>query len=201
MTDTKNVISVIAIALTVIGYVPYIRDTLKGKTKPHVFSWFLWGGVTALIYALQASAGAGSGSWVTLAVAIIMLSVFFISLRNGNKDIKLIDIGFFILALFALGLWLIVDQPVLSIILLSAIDMLAFAPTIRKSWNAPYSETLSFYVITTFRHGLTFFALAEYNIVTYLFPATWVIANAGFAAILILRRRKIAVVDTTYAKM
>jgi len=39
--DIKVTLSIIGIALTFAGYVPYIRDIFKGKTKPHVFSWFV----------------------------------------------------------------------------------------------------------------------------------------------------------------
>lgn len=187
----KNIIGIVAIALTFIGYAPYFRDLLKGKTKPHIFSWFIWAIVTSIIFALQVSAGAGLGSVVTLAVAVISLLIFILGFKNGNKIIKKIDVVFLVLALLAIPLWLVIKQPVLSIILLSTIDMLGFAPTVRKSWNAPYSETLSLYTITTFRHGLSIVALANYNIVTLLFPSTWVIANALFSIMLIIRRKKI----------
>ena len=189
----KNIIGIVAIALTFIGYAPYFRDLLKGKTKPHIFSWFIWAIVTSIIYALQVSAGAGLGSLVTLAVAVISLLIFILGFKNGNKIIKKIDVVFLVLALLAIPLWLVIKQPVLSIILLSTIDMLGFAPTVRKSWENPYSETLSLYTITTFRHGLSIIALAHYNIVTLLFPATWVIANALFSIMLIVRRRKIKI--------
>lgn len=137
------------------------------------------------------SAGAGPGSWVTLAVIIVLLIVLLLGLKNGNKNIKKIDIVFLVLALVSIPIWLVVKQPVMSIILLSTIEMIGFLPTIRKSWNDPYSETLSLYTITTFRHGLSIFALAEYNIITWLFPATWVFANAVFSIILIVRRKKL----------
>jgi hypothetical protein len=187
----KTVISTFAIILTFVGYVPYFRDLLKGKTRPHVFSWLIWGIVTSIIFALQISAGAGVGAYVTLAVAALSFAIFLLSLRNGNRDIKRLDVVFFVLALLSIPLWLIVKQPVLSIILLSTIDMLGFLPTIRKSWNDPYSETLALYVITTFRHALSILGLFEYNIVTMLFPVTWVFANAGFAVLLIVRRKKL----------
>jgi len=186
----KNIIGVIAIVLTFVGYTPYIRDLLIGRTRPHIFSWLIWAISTGIIYALQTSAGAGIGSLVTLAVAVISFFIFILGFKNGNKDIKSIDIVFFILALLAIPLWLFVKQPVLSIILLSTIDMLGFAPTVRKSWHDPNSETLIFYLITTFRHGLSVLALANYNIITVLFPGTWVIANALFSIMLIIRRKK-----------
>ncbi len=191
MSDIKLIISVVAVILTFVGYFPYIFNIFIGKTKPHIFSWFIWSITTFIIYALQVSGGAGTGAWATLSVAIILLLVFFLGLKNGNKNIKKIDIVFLILALFALAFWLIVEQPVLSIILLALVDMFGFGPTIRKSYSDPYSETLSLYTITTVRHALSFFALAEYNIITWLFPITWVFANALFSIFLIVRRKKI----------
>ncbi len=188
----KDCLAILAIILTFVGYANYFRDLFRGATRPHIFSWLIWSIVTALIFALQWSEGAGLGAWVTFSLALICFAIFLIGIKNGHKTIKTIDVAFLILALLAIPLWLTSNQPVLSIILLSAIDMLGFAPTIRKSWNAPFSETLSLYVVTTFRHGLSLLALEKYNVVTMLFPATWVIANAAFAVMLIQRRRAIS---------
>jgi uncharacterized protein with PQ loop repeat len=37
----KEVIGIIAVIFTFVGYIPYIMDTIKGKTKPHIYSWFI----------------------------------------------------------------------------------------------------------------------------------------------------------------
>lgn len=191
MIDEKSLFGIVAVVLTFIGYFPYIRDIIKKKTKPHIFSWIIWTIVTGIIYALQVSGGAGAGSWVTLCLTLLLLLIIFLSIKNGSKDIKKIDIVFLVLALLTLPIWLVIKQPILSIVLLTAIDMLGFLPTIRKSWNSPYSETLSFYIITTFRHGLSILALEKYTIITWLFPVSWVLANALFSLILIIRRKYI----------
>lgn len=191
MLDFGNILGVLTIVLTFVGYAPYIRDVLKGKTRPHAFSWLIWCITTLIIYALQVQAGAGSGAWATLSVGILIFFVFALSLKNGKADIRKIDVVFLLLAFVALGLWLIIHQPVLSIILLTTIDLLGFAPTLRKAWGDPHSETLSMYAITTVRHGLSIFALRELNIITSLFPVSWVIVNGLFVIILIARRRKI----------
>jgi hypothetical protein len=39
----KTGAGVIAVILTFAGYIPYLRDVFAGKTKPHIYSWFLWG--------------------------------------------------------------------------------------------------------------------------------------------------------------
>lgn len=187
----KDVIGAIAVLLTFVGYVPYIRDTISGKTKPHVYTWFLWAFVTAIAFALQVSESAGPGSLVTLAASIVCFVIFALSYRQGTKDIVKTDTVFFILGIIALILWLFAKQPAMSVIIVSIIDMLAFGPTIRKSWNKPYTETLVSYQINTLRFALALFALQRYTIVTSLYPLTWVVANGFFSLFLIWRRKTI----------
>lgn len=180
-----------AVFLTILGYIPYLRDTFTGKTTPHIYTWFIWGLVTAIAYALQVSDGAGVGSWVTLVVAIISFIIFGVGLINGKRDITRSDTVFFILSFIALYFWLIAKQPILSILLVSTIDMLGFIPTIRKSWHKPRSETLFTYQLNAFRHGLSFFALQNYTIITWLYPITWSLANFLFSLMLIIRRKQL----------
>lgn len=187
----KEILGVIAVLLTFVGYIPYIRDTVKGKTTPYIYTWFIWGLVTAIAFGLQISDKAGPGAFTTLAAAIVCFIIFGFGMRQGKKDITKSDTVFFILSLFALVLWLFAKQPVLSVILVSIIDMLGFIPTIRKSWKKPHEETLISYVTNTFRFCLALFALQRYTLITTLYPATWIVANGLFSVFLILRRGRI----------
>ncbi len=192
MDNLKNVIGAIAVILTFVGYVPYIRDVFKGKTIPHVYSWFLWGFVTFIAFGVQFSSGAGAGAYVTLAAALLCTVVCIIGLtRKGKKDISTTDTMFFILAFIALGFWLIAKQPLISAILATTTDLLGFAPTIRKSWNKPYTETLSFYLLNTVRFILAAFALQMYTIPTALYPIAWIFGNGLFGLLLIVRRKQV----------
>ena len=144
--------------------------------------------MTLIIFALQISDNAGPGAWVTLVTAILSLTIFALGIRQGDKDITKSDTLSFVAAIFALGLWLFAEQPVATTVLLVTVGMLGFIPTIRKSWNKPYTETISTYAINSFRQGLSFFALTNYSILTWLFPVTWSIANGLFVLFLIIRR-------------
>jgi len=191
MHQLKNIIGFTATFLVFIGYIPYIRDIIKGKTKPHIYSWFLWSFVTLIAFALQISGGAGSGSFVTLAAGLMCLVVITLGfIYKSRVEIVKVDTVFLILAFIALGLWLIAKQPILSTILTTIVDFLAFAPTVRKSWNKPYSETLSFYYLNSVRFGLAVVALQKYSIVTAFYPATWLITNSLFALMLKVRRKQ-----------
>lgn len=192
----KEIIGVIAVILTFVGYIPYIRDTIRGKTQPHIYSWLLWGFITAIAFGVQVSGHAGPGSLVTIAAALVCFVIMAFGLRRGQKDITKSDTIFFILGLIATSIWLIAKQPVLSVLLLSAVDMLGFVPTIRKSWHKPHSETLLTYQLNTFRFALALLALDRYTMVTALYPATWVLANGLFSVLLVVRRKALPQVDS-----
>jgi hypothetical protein len=113
-------------------------------------------------------------------------------MRIGDKDITKTDKILLGLALTSIIMWPFANQPVISVIILAATDMLSFIPTIRKSWNKPHTETLSSYWMNTFRFSLGLFALKNYTIVTTLYPLTWLIANGLFSIFLMVRRRQVA---------
>ncbi|MCX6755438.1 MAG: hypothetical protein NT068_02780 [Candidatus Nomurabacteria bacterium] len=187
--NIKLIFSTISIAVAAASYIPYFRDIFKNKTKPHLFSWFIFSITTGIIFALQMQGGAGVGGWITLILAFIFFAIFILSIKYGTKDIKFIDIIFLVLALLAIPIWLIAKQPIISVLLLTTIDMLGFAPTIRKSWNNPYSETLSMYAITIARYVLVFPSLEAYNILTLIFPIVWFFANVLLVIVLVHRRK------------
>lgn len=187
--------SIIAVILTFAGYVPYIRDTFRGKTKPHVYSWFVWGLVAAIAFSLQISDKAGPGAYVTLAAAIMLLFIAFLGLKYGEKNITFTDNVFLGLSVIAVLLWLVAKQPVISVVLVTMIDLLAFAPTIRKSWSKPYEETLMSYMINNIRFTLAILALGRFTIITAFYPVLMLISGAMFCLFLFVRRKQVKVID------
>lgn len=191
MIEIKELIGAAAVILGLIGYVPYILDILRGTTRPHVYTWFVWGVIGFVIFALQYTAGAGPGAWVGLVMSILSFLVCALGLRHGKRDITYGDTAFLIVSLIALGCWLLVDQPVLAMVLLVVTSILSFIPTVRKSWHDPHSETLTTYITIALRHLLSFFAITNYSILTWLFPVTFTITNLAFIALVVARRHRL----------
>jgi hypothetical protein len=185
----KQIISSIAVILTFIGYIPYYRDILKGKTHPHIYSWSLWSLLTILLVALQIKGGAGSAMWVTAAAGLLCIGVVILGLKDGKKDITVSDRVVAFLSLAAIGFWLLANQPTISLILVICADMLAFIPTVRKSWYHPHSETLSMYVTNSFRFFLALLAVETYTILSTGWIVAWIIGNALFSIMLVYRRK------------
>lgn len=187
----KEILSIIAVVLTFIAYIPYYRDIIKGKTHPHIYTWSLWGLLTVLIVALQVIGGAGPSTWITAAAGLLCVGVIALGLKGGKKYITKLDTAIAFLALTAIGFWLVVDQPVISLWLVIVADLLAFIPTARKAWSSPYSETLSLYVTNSIRFILAFFALETITFLSSGWVIAWILANCLFSFILIVRRKTV----------
>lgn len=188
--DYKIFFGITAITISIIGYIPYFKNTLTGKTKPHVFSWLIWGIITAMEFVGQIVGSAGAGAWVTGVTALVCFLIVFLSLRKGNLDITRLDWFSFIAAIIAILLWLITHEPLLSILLGILIDALGFVPTFRKSFVHPFQETL----ITWFLNGLKFFfalfALEKFTLLSSIYPIYLILGNWALVTMILVRRRQ-----------
>lgn len=190
MFETKNLLSAVAVALTFVGYFPYIKSIIQKQTRPHFYSWLVWTLDGLIIFGLQFTNGAGSGSFVVLSATLLSAFVLILTLLDKKrKKPSRSDTVFLVLALVSLVLWIFAKQPLLSAILIMTVDVFGFIPTVRKSWINPYSENISFYMINTIRFAIAFLALNEYSVVNILYPTVWFFNNAGFVGMLMLRRK------------
>lgn len=187
----REVSALIATVLIIIAYLPYLRDIKLGKTRPHPYTWFISGFITFIIFFLQLADKGGVGTIPTFVGAVAGIVVFALSLGSKRPVITKSDTLFFVSALVATGIWLIAKQPLVSVILLSIIDVLAFAPTIRKSWRKPAQETTLTYFANATRFAFSVVALQNYTLVTVLYPASGVIIDGSIGIYLLVRRHKV----------
>lgn len=191
--DMKDALGILAIILAFAAYARYFRDIFAQKTVPHPYSWFAWCFSSCLIFGLQFTHGAGPGAYVTAVMAVICGAIALLAYRNGaRRSITSLDTALLVVSLVAAVLWLLVKQPLPSMILLVTADLVAIIPSVRKAWGAPYEETLSMWLINALRHGIALTALSHYSVITMLDPLAWVLTNAAFATLLVVRRHYIS---------
>lgn len=155
----KIYLASIAAVLAVVGNIPYLIDILRGRVRPHPYTWMIWTIVSGTIFFGQLARGAGVGALPTAASEIFTLIIFLFSLRYGFKEIRSTDTYFLLAALIGLVPWLLTRDPTLSVIIMVSIDLVAFVPTIRKTQRDPTSETPVLYGTNALRHGLALGAL------------------------------------------
>ena len=185
----KEILAAIGIIITLIGYVAYIYSIFKGDTRPHPFSWFVFANLTAIGFFAQLSDGGGLGAYITGTSALISYVVMVIGyFKRHEITITKSDWVAFISCLMAIPLWMITDSAFWSVILITAIDTLAFYPTFRKAWFEPKSELPFHYIIAGSKFVFGLFALEHFSTITVLYPLSLVITNFLFLAMLYYRR-------------
>ena len=186
----KETFSVFATILAVVGYVPYLRDAILKRVKPHPYTWLLWSIVSGITLTGQFVKGGGPGTLPTLFAEILTVTIFIYSLRYGFKEIKKSDTVLLILALLGLIPWFIFKDPTSSVIIAVTIDLIGFIPTYRKTWENPKSETRLLYACNVIRHMFTLIAIRHYNVATVLHSIAMIITNTGMTMIITFKGRK-----------
>ncbi len=106
-------------------------------------------------------------------------------MRYGFRNIVRRDTYFLIIALLGIIPWLLTKDPTISVIVVVAIDLTAFMPTIRKTSRYPHTETPVLYSMNVLRHILTLLSLQTYNIATTLHSIAMIIANTIMTTLII----------------
>ncbi len=186
----KETLAIVAALMAVVGNVPYVKDVLDKKVQPHAYTWFVWSVVSGIIFFGQLAKGAGVGAIPTFASEIFTFIIFLLSLRYGFKKITFTDTFFLFLALVGIGLWVATKDPTISVIIAVAIDLIAFVPTILKTWTYPRTETPVLYGMNVLRHALALFSLQAYNIATTLHSIAMITTNSLMTLIMLFRKGK-----------
>ena len=186
--DIKAVLSIIGVIVGFVGFAPYLRDTFRGTTKPHFFSWFIWGILETIAFIAQVHEGAGVGAWVLGASVCISAIIIWKSFCNKDKSITSLDWFCFSGAFAGIILWLLTKNPTGAVIIVAATDAIAFVPTFRKSYNRVNEETLSEYGACIVKHALGILALESYSLATVFYPVSLVVTNTLFVTMVLVRR-------------
>ncbi len=189
------ILLIISLILQIIAYIPYLRDILKRKTEPHAYTWLIWA-ITQGIAAAGIYYGFGGLAIFQLIFGVItVLIVFAFSFKYGTKNITKSDKIVFILALLSIVVWWKLKQPLISILMVTLIDLFGFYPTLRKTYQEPWSETLSTWIFFTLSNLLAIFCISKYSLLTstYLIAITFL----DFLLVLVIFYRKKIVFKNT----
>jgi hypothetical protein len=185
----KLICSIVAILLTMAAYFPYIYSIINRKIKPHTFSWIIWGSTTIIVFLAQLKDGGGLGAWpIGVSGAITILVAYLSYIHRSDSSIKKIDWIFFLIAMASLPVWYFTSNPFWAVVLLTTIDLLGFGPTIRKSYEYPFEENMTFFLIFVLRNIFATIALEHYSFTTVLFPATTGTACMLLCTMVVYRR-------------
>ena len=183
---------IVAGVLQLVASAPYVRDILRGTTKPQRATWTIW---TTLSFVVLASQWAGGATWslaLTVGQTISCAAIFALAIRRGVGGVSPVEVA--LLAIAALGIvgWQVADDPTVATCSVVVADVIGVALMLPKTYRDPGSETLTTYVIGLFS---TMFALAAVGAGApslLIYPLYILAADGAVVAVIGLRRRALA---------
>lgn len=181
----------LAILIQLISYSIYFVGIYNGKTKPHAFTWLVWGTLNIVGFsAVLASSGYNSVVAILVINALANLTISGIGFWQRNVQYDKYDW----LALFGgfLGifLWWLTDNPLYAVILISISDMVALVPTFRKAYRLPFEENITSFAVGIPYYVLAIIALNTFSLTTLMYPVAIILLDSSLVALIHIRRKK-----------
>jgi hypothetical protein len=160
-------------AIGALGAAVYLRDTLRGTTKPNRVTWLLWAIAPLLAAAVELDDGVGLRALPTFMVGFMPLLVFIGSFHNPASvwRIRRIDYACGAMSVVGTVVWLVTRNGVLAISAAIAADFMAGVPTLIKSWTHPETETVHSYVGAVVSMVVVLLTVQHWSFDVAAFPA------------------------------
>jgi hypothetical protein len=191
LIDIHTFFAIAAIAMSIGRYGTYFYTIHQGKTKPHAFSWLLWGVVTGIGTVAQFSLNAGPSAYALGFVSITCLLIALLAYFIGTKDYTKSDWFALFACVCAIPVWQITQSPMAALAIIIVIDGLSYWPTIRKSFHHPETEPPISYLMAGTRYFLMLFAIPEPTWSNMLYPFFLMMTDWIYALFLIIRRKQL----------
>lgn len=179
-------------AIACVDAVPYIRDVLRGTTRPHRGTWCIWSLLAVMALLSQLASGA---EWSLLMLGIQAASVmvvFILSITRGVGGLGRWDVALIALAAFGLVGWLMSSQPIVATACVVVADVAGVLLMLPKTWRDPRSETASSFSLAAASGALGAAAVGSLDPFLLIYPAYFAIINGATAGIILVRRRMTA---------
>lgn len=180
----------VGISLNVCGTLIYALQTIKGVTQPNRITWMVWALGPLIAYAAQRHAEVGPQALLTLMAGIDPLLIFVASFVNPASvwHPSWFDVVCGTLALTGLLMWAITNNPLMALWLSIIADAIGGAPTIRKAYIKPYSETATLYALAAISATMICLTIRHWSFAVGAFAVYLVVLSCTIGTTIILRR-------------
>ena len=184
------VLGVLAGAVGVADTIPYVRDILRGATRPHRGTWLIWG-VLAVVACLSMRADGATWSLVMAACQAVLTGVVFVlALRWGVGGVGWLERVMLVVAAAGVAGWIVAEEPIVATCCVIAADLIGAAMMVPKSYRDPESETLVTFALASVGGALAAGAVGAVDVSLLLYPLYYCLINGALALLIWERRRE-----------
>jgi hypothetical protein len=190
MSELAPVFGILAVGVAVADTIPYVRDILRGTTRPHRGTWLVWGILAIVVTCSQHADGASWSVLVAAAQAGLTLGVFVLSISRGEGGCGRVDAVMLGVAAGGVAGWTVAGEPIVATLCIIGADLVAAAMMMPKTYRDPGSETLSTFGLASLSGALAVCAVGGVDAGLLLYPAYLCVVNGSIALVIYERRRR-----------
>lgn len=198
MTEIAPLLGVLAGAIAVADTIPYVRDTLRGTTRPHRGTWLIWGTLAIVVTLSQYSDGASWSLIMAATQALLTGLIFALSIRRGEGGVTAGELVMIAVAGSGVAGWLVADEPIVATACVVAADLIGAAMMAPKTHRDPHSETLVTYAFASLGGVLAAGAVGAVDVSLLIYPVYYCVVNGAIALLIYLRRRALSSAAATW---
>ena len=186
----KEVFSALAGLIALGGCVPYAFDIVKGRARPARSARLMFAFLLVVTILHQGALHCGwlvifTAGELTGSVAILALAI-----KHGMGGLSRLDKLCYVLIFADVILWLTSRNALLALHFSLLADLIAFLPTLAKTWQHPETETPVFFTTGIVAPALNMLAAGEHTYGVLLFPVYLALVNLLETLFIILRPKK-----------
>jgi hypothetical protein len=197
----RLVLGILAFALNLAGYVPYVRDIFRGIVRPQRVTWGLWTILTTVAAVNQIKNGGGYSTYFFVSTVVFVALTFLLSLRYGMGGASKLDKVCLGLAIALFAYWATVHDTRLSTLIAVIIDGTGAIPTVVKTYHHPQTETYPQWVLAGLGGLVTMLEVPRLDWALLIYPAYVFAMNGVVVGTKFVREKQLHVTTLKSAKV
>lgn len=184
----EHVFLALSVIFALLSPVIGITAVLMGNFRPQRMTRLLIFVISLLFVGSLWEQGDRNGIYVAGAQLLGGMVLLLLSIKRGMGGTNRLDLLVLALALASLLAWKATNNPLLGLLMSIVTDLIAFSPTLVKTWKYPETEEWKFYASDVVASTFSLLSITTYGLATIAFPAyIWLINMVS--VVMILGRR------------
>jgi hypothetical protein len=180
---------ILAGILQLVATAPYLRDILRGSTKPQRATWIIWTTLSLVVLASQYASGATWSLVLTAGQTLACVATLALAIRRGVGGASPVELA--LLGIAGLGVvgWQLAGDPVVATAAVVFADLVAVGLMLPKTYHQPASETLATYAIGVISTLCALVAVNSTAPSLVIYPLYILAADGAVVVVIVARRR------------
>jgi len=179
----------LSIIIGLITQIIGIYSIFKGSYKPHRTTRFIYFLISTLFIGTMIAQQSWDALGFVVAQNIGVVIIFFLSFKYGIGGYSKLDIITLFGAIISGVVWILTSNPTLALAMSLVTDMIAFIPTVIKTYKKPFTENWAFYGTDIIASTFSILSLTRFTFGDLSYPIYIWILNFGMTILIIYRQK------------